>query len=205
MRHRNKSDEEPIFPSSTTGKEMHGGSAASTGKLLLPILLELFLMGVLFRRICPRCRGPRSSLGHHARNNSVLYSASILYADIHHQVHHQEAFGGFPICFVSAGIRDMAIPNLTLAASAYLANVEWYLQLLLKQTCYHILWVQNTVPKSTAADQHTYAQTQELILEWNQAVYSQQQQNNSNETTNRRAGFSFGTSLSSFYESFKKG
>jgi hypothetical protein len=69
---------------------------------------------------------------------------------------------GRPICTVSTGLHDIALPNVTKAA--YLHNVRWYLDILSEQ-CDYILWITNTCPLT-----NDYAQTQDSIYEWNMAV-----------------------------------
>ena len=69
---------------------------------------------------------------------------------------------GRPICVVSTGNHDVAIPNIT--KTAYLLNVQWYLHLLASQ-CDHLVWLANTSPKTDDFLQKK-AQTQD----WNLGV-----------------------------------
>ncbi|EKX40286.1 hypothetical protein GUITHDRAFT_142794 [Guillardia theta CCMP2712] len=67
-----------------------------------------------------------------------------------------------PVCIVSAGNHDVAIPHMRL--SQYVENVKWYLLLLLQQ-CYHILWLTNTAPAS-----NNFSQKVEQTQNWDMAV-----------------------------------
>jgi hypothetical protein len=69
---------------------------------------------------------------------------------------------GRPICLVSTGLHDMAIPNATKAA--YLQNVQWYLQLVSAQ-CDYVIWLSNNCPLT-----NDMKQKQALTHEWNMAV-----------------------------------
>jgi hypothetical protein len=69
---------------------------------------------------------------------------------------------GRPICVVSTGCHDVAIPRIQL--DAYLENVRWYLDLL-SPVCDHVVWVSNTSP---ATDE--YVQKKQQTNEWNLAV-----------------------------------
>lgn len=69
---------------------------------------------------------------------------------------------GLPVCVLSAGIHDMAIPNIT--TSKFVANVKWYLGLL-KGECSLFIWIANTAPKTD-----THHQKKEYIREWNEEV-----------------------------------
>ena len=69
---------------------------------------------------------------------------------------------GRPICVVSTGHHDVAVPNITL--HVYLQNVQWYLELLIQQ-CDYILWISNNCP---ATD--NYHQTIRGTNEWNIGV-----------------------------------
>jgi hypothetical protein len=83
-----------------------------------------------------------------------------------------EQFGGRPICVISAGFHDIAIPNITL--TIFLENVIWYLELLSPQ-CSKIIWLQNTSPEKhndmDNSSNFQYPQTVERIRIWNQGVY----------------------------------
>ena len=69
---------------------------------------------------------------------------------------------GLPICILTAGIHDMAIPNIT--TSKFLVNVNWYLDVL-KPACSLFIWIANTAPKTDNAPQKI-GKTQE----WNKGV-----------------------------------
>ena len=69
---------------------------------------------------------------------------------------------GRPICVVSTGHHDVAIPNITL--DVYLQNVQWYLELLVEE-CDYVIWIGNNCP---ATD--TYYQTISGTYEWNIGV-----------------------------------
>jgi hypothetical protein len=70
---------------------------------------------------------------------------------------------GRPICVVSAGFHDAAIPNITQAS--YMANVAWYVNLLLDHACAHVVWLGNTCPQTD-----NYEQKQLVVHQWNHAV-----------------------------------
>jgi hypothetical protein len=69
---------------------------------------------------------------------------------------------GRPICVVSTGHHDVAIPNITL--QVYLQNVQWYLELLIQQ-CDYIIWISNNCPATDDYHQTTYG-----TYEWNVQV-----------------------------------
>lgn len=70
---------------------------------------------------------------------------------------------GRPICVVIAGFHDATIPNITQAL--YMANVAWYIDLLLDHACAHVVWIGNTCPGTDK-----YAQKRLMIYQWNYAV-----------------------------------
>jgi len=57
---------------------------------------------------------------------------------------------GRPICVLTAGIHDAVIPGIT--KEKFLANVEWYLNLLHPQ-CKALIWIASTVPKTDRFEQ----------------------------------------------------
>lgn len=69
-------------------------------------------------------------------------------------------------CFLGAGVHDITIKGITL--EAYIANVEWYLDLL-RPICSKYVWIYNAAP---ASDESRYPQTIENTFEWNEAVGS---------------------------------
>jgi hypothetical protein len=69
---------------------------------------------------------------------------------------------GLPICVLSTGIHDMAIPNITI--SKFLVNVKWYLDLL-KTECSLFIWIANTAPETDK-----YPQTKGDMRQWNKGV-----------------------------------
>ena len=69
---------------------------------------------------------------------------------------------GLPVCVLSAGIHDMAIPNIT--TSKFVTNVKWYLGLL-KRECSLFIWIANTAPQTD-----TYHQKKQYMREWNAEV-----------------------------------
>jgi hypothetical protein len=69
---------------------------------------------------------------------------------------------GRPICVVSTGHHDIAVPNITKAI--YLENVQWYLEIV-SQQCDSILWVTNTGPLTD-----DFHQTKAATLEWNMGI-----------------------------------
>ena len=63
----------------------------------------------------------------------------------YNQKEHTEDYGeGQSICVVRVALHDMALPNMTV--SIFIANVQWYLELLLENVCFHVVWLQNTAP-----------------------------------------------------------
>jgi hypothetical protein len=72
-----------------------------------------------------------------------------------------EEFGS-PICVLSTGNHDIAVPNITKAI--YMKNLQWYLAIVSLQ-CDYIIWVANTCPMT-----NTYLQTKAATFDWNLAA-----------------------------------
>ncbi|CAB9511500.1 expressed unknown protein [Seminavis robusta] len=82
------------------------------------------------------------------------------------------------ICVVRTGLHDMALPDMT--QSLFVSNVQWYLRLLLRRVCAHVIWLQNTAPSANATK---YPQTMERVRAYDEGVYDALQQPLSDQVT----------------------